>query len=113
MKAIVELNIYSGIPNPKWGLTKKECTELLKRLDSLPDSKKVITDAGLGYSGFSLTIISGSLKKEIKHVRVYKGTIYIDNAGIKKNYQDLHYLEKWLIALADKKGYRNILKNIK
>jgi hypothetical protein len=111
MKATVEFNVYSGLPNPKWDLTGKECAELLKQLAPLPPSKKIINDGGLGYSGFTVNITTDSLKNTTLYARVYKGIISVDAAGIKKNYKDLHHLEKWLMAQASKKGYGSILKN--
>ena len=50
----VELDIFSGRPNPRWTLTATEEAELLTRLldRSVPIAPMTITDGKLGYRGF-------------------------------------------------------------
>jgi hypothetical protein len=50
----VELDIFSGRPNPRWTLTASEEAELLQRLldRSVPTTSMSITDGKLGYRGF-------------------------------------------------------------
>lgn len=49
----VELDIYSGLPNPTWTLSKKQEKELLDRVLSQPSTVKSVDSVGsyLGYRG--------------------------------------------------------------
>ena len=57
----VELDIFSGRPNPRWNLTATEEAELVERLldRSVPIGPMSISDGKLGYRGF-LVRASGS-----------------------------------------------------
>src|SRR6188768_1931657 len=57
----VELDIFSGRPNPRWTLAPAEEAELVQRLldRSVPIAPLTITDGKLGYRGF-LVRASGS-----------------------------------------------------
>ena len=50
----VELDIFSGRPNPRWELTQRESQQLLERLkdDRIALSKADDTKGNLGYRGF-------------------------------------------------------------
>ena len=64
----VELDIFSGRPNPRWTLNAAEEAELLQRmLDRVvPIAPSTIADGKLGYRGFlvratgSITVLSGA-----------------------------------------------------
>jgi hypothetical protein len=107
LKVTVEYNIYSGRVNPQWDLSAAECKELMKRLEALPDSDKAIEAGGLGYGGFSITIMSDTINKSSWRVWVFKKIILMDK-GTQKNYQDIHGLEDWLLAQAADKAYRKL-----
>jgi hypothetical protein len=50
---IVELDAFSGRPNPRWQLSDTEAVELRRRLSDLPVAAgATLPDAGLGYRGF-------------------------------------------------------------
>src|SRR5688500_12967848 len=50
----VELDIFSGRPNPRWTLEPAEEAELIQRLldRSVPTAPVTISDGKLGYRGF-------------------------------------------------------------
>src|SRR6187200_3434139 len=50
----VELDIFSGRPNPRWVLNPAEEAELLQRLldRAVPTAPMTVLDAKLGYRGF-------------------------------------------------------------
>ena len=50
----IELDIFSGRPNPRWTLNAAEEAELLQRLldRTVPTAPMTITDGKLGYRGF-------------------------------------------------------------
>lgn len=51
----VELDIFSGRPNPAWDLTAEESSECLKRLRDLPQIDSGDVQQGLGYRGIIVT----------------------------------------------------------
>jgi hypothetical protein len=58
--ATVELDAFSGRPNPRWQLSIEEARELSARLGDLEtaDGAK-LPDVGLGYRGFYIDIADG------------------------------------------------------
>ena len=56
MPAKVELDLFSGRPNPTWELTHVESDEILRLLSSLPETTgDRAPEEGLGYRGIVLT----------------------------------------------------------
>jgi hypothetical protein len=51
----VELDLFSGRPNPGWELTAEQSAELVERLKGLPAAKEGTIRDGLGYRGFVVT----------------------------------------------------------
>lgn len=105
MEVILTLQIFSGRPNPVWKLSAAERTELMKRLDALPPGTQAVSDGGLGYSGFLLTITPDG--QSTYQVLVFQGLVSIESDSL-KDYRDIHGLEKWLLQLAADKGYEGI-----
>jgi hypothetical protein len=91
----VELDMYSGRPNPVWQLSEEESAQLLAHLSDLPEATAVTPDH-LGYRGFLVRYPSG------QQFRVYSGSIFLED----KVYADLHDAEAWLVAYAERKGVR-------
>lgn len=53
----VELDAFSGLPNPRFQLTSSETAELMRRLSDLPVAAgSTLPDARLGYRGFSVEV---------------------------------------------------------
>lgn len=105
MEVTLTLQIFSGRPNPAWKLSAAERTELIERLNALPPGTRGVSDGGLGYSGFLLTITPDD--QSTYQVYVFQGLVSIER-GDRKDYQDIHGLEKWLLQLAGDKGYEGI-----
>ncbi len=55
----IELDIYSGRPNPSWELSPDEAAALLIRLRALPKGTAGAIEAGLGYRGLVVTAPGG------------------------------------------------------
>jgi hypothetical protein len=92
----VELDVFSGRPNPKWSLGPLEETEFFERMSSLPAAagSSFPEPPGLGYRGLNLRI---SGENEERDGRVYHGVLRI--GGELKT--DLVFgLEKWLLETA-------------
>ncbi|QBD76123.1 hypothetical protein EPA93_08920 [Ktedonosporobacter rubrisoli] len=107
----VELDIYSGQPNPTWMLTTQERSELVKRLQKLPTLSAVPSVDNLGYRGF--LIHNPSNESGIgTEVRVYQGSIIITDQGNSRAYKDSHALEQWLKEQASVHGQADVLKAV-
>jgi hypothetical protein len=85
----VELDIFSGRPNPTWVLSrpdKDRLSGLLAARDAPAVAPKVVD--GLGYRGLVLKVLSGSREKVIHvgHGRIQVGQYdYLDrNRGLEK-----------------------------
>lgn len=50
--AEVELDIFSGRPNPMWRLSDADATKLLRELADLPEAPPTAIANNLGYRGF-------------------------------------------------------------
>ena len=48
----VELDIFSGMPNPTWTLTNAEADNFVKQLAALPRTSARELSGNLGYRGF-------------------------------------------------------------
>jgi hypothetical protein len=100
----VELDVYSGRPNPTWTLTAEEITTLAARLNGLPLSDSPPPESGLGYRGFLITNPerAGGLPPRI---RVAGGVVMVERDGPLQIYQDAHGIERWLLRQASQRGY--------
>jgi hypothetical protein len=107
----VELDVYSGRPNPTWTLTAQEVAELTQRLQKLATLPTVPTVDNLGYRGFLLRN-PGTVPGIGTEVRVYNGIIIITDQGRTSAYKDSHALEQWLIAQARAHGQGDTLKAV-
>lgn len=91
----VELDIFSGNPNPVWILSEADGVLFLNELAMLPkDSDKELSD-NLGYRGFIAKMINGT---EESFVRIQNGTVQLsqNETNIFYSDQDRH-LERWLL----------------
>jgi hypothetical protein len=71
----VELDAFSGRPNPRWELTGPQAAEILARLRALPPLPDRPAGAdGLGYRGFVLRATDGSLDG-YDEVRLHRGIV--------------------------------------
>lgn len=107
----VELDVYSGRPNPSWTLSHQEITELSARLQGLAQFATVPTVDHLGYRGFLLHNADrqAGIAAEI---RVYKGIIIITDQGSTSAFTDSKGLEQWLVTLARAQGQGQTLQAI-
>jgi hypothetical protein len=68
---LVELDAFSGQPNPRWPLTESEAAELLRLIAGLAPAAggSSLRPPGLGYRGFRLEGSAGEA------YRVYRGLV--------------------------------------
>jgi hypothetical protein len=100
---IVELDVFSGQPNPQWTLTPEEASEVRRRLDRLPLAGSGSMPSGrLGYRGFYLHHAGAICDR----VGVSAGLIFGTEAPAAGTiYQDANGLELWLIGQARTRGF--------
>jgi hypothetical protein len=91
----VELDIFSGNPNPTWVLPSKDAGIFLQKISALPRASAKKLSNNLGYRGFVVHVTQG--KKEFL-VRVQTQTVQVV-----KNHTTVYYndpdrnLERWLL----------------
>ena len=97
----VELDVFSGRPNPRWTLMAgraEEVAELLRGLEPADGPEP----SGLGYRGFVLT--GGKAKAS-----VFRGVVSVLRDGDTAHFRDLHGLERHLLTQARDHGYDELL----
>jgi hypothetical protein len=99
MAVEVTLDMFSGMPNPRWLLGGASEQEFRSRLQSLPAAadREAPRPPGLGYRGFILSVGPGDGGEALGRVTVYRGTV--SHSG--GEYEDMgRELEKWLLSTA-------------
>lgn len=102
----IELDVFSGRPNPTWQLDDAQTIELLALLADLPIATQRKTEE-LGYRGF-LVYRLGPGGTVAAPVRVYAGTVEIDSQPL----ADVRGAEAWLLRFARANGWAAILDSI-
>lgn len=85
----VELDIFSGRPNPVWELAELEASDLETRIGRATPSHGTVALPGLGYRGFIL--------HRPNPIRVYRGQIVNGHPGARLLATDAIDLEFWLL----------------
>ncbi len=105
---MVELDIFSGRPNPSWELSAEDASELAVRMTNLTLAGKPPVMGGLGYRGF---VISNPDKIEGLpiQIQIYKRTITTTEKELTNYYEDINSIESWLLEHARKSGYGDLI----
>jgi hypothetical protein len=91
----VELDIFSGNPNPVWILPETDAVLFLKKLAMLPKASATELSDNLGYRGFIIKVINES---EESLVRIQNGTVQFSQSSTNVYYSDQNrHLERWLL----------------
>jgi hypothetical protein len=91
----VELDIFSGVPNPTWSLTDAEADSFMKQLAALPRTAPRQLSGKLGYRGF---IVQCMLGTDAWLVRLQNGIVHISQGGTNTYADDeQRLLERWLL----------------
>lgn len=94
-RAEVELDIFSGMPNPMWVLTTAEAESLARRLAALPGISACDLSARLGYRGLVVKVTNSSATRLIW---VQSGCVQIAEGETTIHARDVgRKLERWLI----------------
>ncbi|HEY9853904.1 MAG TPA: hypothetical protein V6D28_30830 [Leptolyngbyaceae cyanobacterium] len=92
----IELNVFSGLPNPTWYLSQSQCVELEQQIDKLPEIAKesLPPPPGLGYRGVVVHYVNQQGVRE--SIGFYRGTVRSQRLRL----QDPNrFLEKWLLNI--------------
>lgn len=105
---IVELDVFSGRPNPRWQLSRAEAIDVEEALHDLPRTEASPNEPGLGYRGLILmnpTPAAGLVPR----IRIHGGVITrVAENG--QTYRDIHGLERRLLLQAVQHGYQSIVQ---
>jgi hypothetical protein len=107
---IVELDVFSGRPNPTWSLSVEQSMELLEMLQNLPPADKLSQENGLGYRGFLLSN-PGRADGLAPHIRIYSGIVTMTDGHV-QSYRDVHDIEHRLLQQASQHGYKAIVDSV-
>jgi hypothetical protein len=103
----VELDIFSGRPNPRWMLLTEQ-TDKLRALLQAREPALPEDPAGLGYRGFLITNL-GQDRMIPRKLRLYKVTVAISEGARPSYYKDTQGLEGSLLAYARQLGYGELI----
>ena len=105
MKMNIELDVFSGRPNPSWVLENEDAENVSKMLQNLPISPKKNPIGELGYRGFIVT------SNEKQSFRIYEAVVFKETEP-KEIFLDENNVEQLLIKMANEKGYGGILESL-
>jgi len=92
----VELDIFSGRPNPRWVLSATDAHALTEQLAALPAAQPGLTAANLGYRGFVVDIADAAGSTRLQ---VQGGSVHSESPGAPREFRrDAgRALERWLL----------------
>lgn len=91
----VELDIFSGMPNPTWELTAGEADRFLKQLAAKAQTSARELSGNLGYRGF---IVQVTQEDKTQLIHIQTGTIHMSIGATKVYAKDgERELERWLL----------------
>jgi len=107
----VELDVYSGRPNPTWSLSADEAKTIARVLKDLPRAASAMPE-GLGYRGFVLRM-SEPPGTELESVRVSAGVITIHKGERVEHFVDARGLEERLLQQARDRGFGSVVDAVR
>jgi hypothetical protein len=91
----VELDIFSGMPNPTWILPNAEAERFVKQLAALPRTSARELSGNLGYRGF---IVQCTEQANAQLIRIQNGIVHISKDATNVYvYDEDRKLERWLL----------------
>ena len=94
--AEVELDIFSGRPNPTWKLSGEETSRFLGLLRELPSTEPGWFDVGLGYRGFAVSFHDPEGRET--RVQIFKGIVKRSVGESAEYFADKdRKLERWVL----------------
>ena len=106
----VELDVFSGRPNPRWPLTPEEAEDLSARISRLaPVSGTRDVPTGLGYRGFN--VYSATTGAPQLWLYVGRGVVRVTERNQIRNCSDTEGIEELLRQQAIANGYGALVGN--
>jgi hypothetical protein len=91
----VELNIFSGMPNPEWVLTNVEADSFVKQLTALPRISAKKLSGNLGYRGLIVHVTQGA---DMQLIHIQNATVHISKDTMNVYaYDEGRKVERWLL----------------
>jgi len=91
----VELDIFSGMPNPTWPLSDPEADSFVQQVTALPHTVARELAGNLGYRGFIVQCTQGAATQVI---RIQSGTVHlVEGATTTYARDEARRLERWLL----------------
>jgi hypothetical protein len=112
-QAKVELDIFSGVPNPNWTLAPAYVFDLANRIAGLTPAKQIgQRPENLGYRGF-IVLISSKKSNIVQTIRLYHGVIEVmDSKGSAYYLDPSRQIELWLLSTANPPLAENLTAQI-
>ncbi len=104
----IELDVFSGRPNPSWVLTPAESEEIVMRLRRLASAAMPTAPAPLGYRGFILHRSEGGGERPWAYVT--PGVVRMAHAAGGRALTDSEGIEEWLRQQAIARGYGSLIR---
>jgi hypothetical protein len=98
----VELDVFSGRPNPRWTISAHPA-DVWEAIASLPTVENQQEPGHLGYRGFVL-------RQGAREARVYNGRIWVREPGGARIVRDSSRLEERLIDAARARGFGALIQ---
>ena len=98
----VELDAFSGLPNPEWKLTAAQTSQLEGLLADLEETNAAVPEARLGYRGFYV-------RNADTRLQITNGLVIIWNRETPAVYRDSRGAEDFLRSLAVAHGYGEVV----
>lgn len=99
----IELDAFSGRPNPTWVASTESSRAMLRALSALPEAPGRPEPEHLGYRGFIL-------RQQGLHARVYDGHVTVVRNGATRTFVDSAGLEQQLVADAGQRGLASVIR---
>jgi len=99
----IELDVFSGRPNPRWLASPEHAASVSAALSSLPAAPDQPEPGHLGYRGFVV-------RQQGLSARVYGGRVIVTANGTTRTFVDSTGLEKQLTDDASARGFGDIVK---
>lgn len=93
---LIEVDVFSGLPNPSWTTDAEETAELDQLLAALEPATSAQVHNGLGYRGFLVMPTKPGLQRLL---RIQGQQVAVEDHGVKQFFRDPESrVERWLIA---------------
>ena len=105
----IEIDVFSGRPNPTFEIGAKESSELQRLLTGLPQVPTNPPEPGLGYRGFIIRFDRAEVPGMLSPIRVYGGYVVVEGDPNRPVYRDTKACEHWLKQKARDAGYGDLV----